>query len=60
MLSLGHHANPELISKIYVKNNVIEKFEIYCFRMPVHDDSQIIKIHLEEQVIKVVVVIKYS
>ena len=49
MLSIGHHANPELISKPSAKNNAIEKFAIYCLSMQVHNDNQIIKIYLEEQ-----------
>ena len=49
MLSIGHHANPELISKPFAKNNAIEKFAIYCLTMQVHNDNQIIKIYLEEQ-----------
>ena len=49
MLSIGHHVNPELISKPSAKNNAIEKFAIYCLTMQVHNDNQIIKIYLEEQ-----------
>ena len=49
MLSIGHHANPELISKPSTKNNAIEKFAIYCLSTQVYNDNQIIKIYLEEQ-----------
>ena len=49
MPSIGHHVNPEVISEISVKSNVIEKFAIYSLRMQVHNGSQVIKIYLEEQ-----------
>ena len=49
MPSIGHHVNPEVISEISVKSNVIEKLAIYSLRMQVHNGSQVIKIYLEEQ-----------